>query len=31
MITVYNVLIGHPVKAFDYYYYHKGFLIFGDL
>ena len=21
MITVYNVLIGHPVKTFDYYYY----------
>ena len=22
MITVYIVLIGHPVKTFDYYYYY---------
>ena len=21
MITVYSILIGHPVKTFDYYYY----------
>ena len=28
MITVCNVLIGHPVKTFDYYYYYyyKSFL-----
>ena len=25
MITVYNVLIGHPVKTFDYYYYYYRF------
>ena len=38
MITVYSILIGHPIKTFDYYYYYyeklamgRGLYLFVDL
>ena len=30
MITVCNVLIGHPVKTFDYYYYYYYYYLIWD-